>query len=58
MGVGKVIGTADGGGSIYHARSGAANYWMNIFIFSRFYSYENNITLTKQKNPQNPNILT
>lgn len=26
MGVGKVIGTADGGGSVYHERIGGANY--------------------------------
>lgn len=40
MGVGKVIGMVDGGGLMYYVRLGVCvkyfNYWINIFILSRF----------------------
>lgn len=44
MGVGKVIGTANGGGSMYHARLGGACYVYKLlnkhFYFKQIYFYE------------------
>lgn len=55
MGVGKVIGTADGGGSIYHERIGVPTITI-IKLFSRLYSYDNNIGFTT-KNTQYINYI-